>query len=87
MGGDNENLQHERENIGFALLMILVCLSNLIEGAAIYLAKYSLGSSKTLIPLVEEVNRVPTTEICKVGFQILGVYRVVKRYELETRAV
>jgi uncharacterized protein DUF5677 len=65
--------QHQRENIGFALFMILISVNTLIEGAAIYLAKYSLGSSKTLMPLVEDVNRV--------------IHRVVKRYKLETRAV
>ena len=65
--------QHKRENIGFALLMILLSVTTLIEGAAMYLAKYSLGPSKTLVPLFEDVNRV--------------AHRVADRYELGARNV
>jgi hypothetical protein len=50
--------RHERENISFALFMVLVSVMTLIEGASMYLGKYSLGSDKTLLPLHSDLQRV-----------------------------
>ena len=50
--------RQERENISFALLMIFISVVTLIESAAMYLAKYSLGPGETLMPLWEDMQRV-----------------------------
>jgi hypothetical protein len=50
--------RQERENRNFGLYMVLMALATLVESAAIYLAKYSLGANETLIPLLTEVEDV-----------------------------
>ena len=50
--------RQERENLSFALLMVLVSAQTLVEGTAMYLAKYSLSANETLMPLWSDIQSV-----------------------------
>jgi hypothetical protein len=57
--------RQERENASFALLMILISVETLVESAAIYLGKYSLGANETLLPLHRDLQRVMQRLSCR----------------------